>query len=149
MVQTQENAPLCLPALRTRGGLSEAQAQTDGGGRSWRECLPRASELLAPVLWSPASISRGGLVRAAQRPLRALVQADEMLCVWGGIWVRAESQPTPPHHGCPSLQTEVPQSRPSSSSPFLSGKAAPGPRRPPGVGPCPPGAAWRRGPSRR
>ena len=52
--------------------------------------------------------------------------------------MRAESQPTPPHHGCPSLQTEVPQGRPSSSSPFLSGKAAPEPRRPLGVGPCPP-----------
>lgn len=88
-----------------------------------------------------------GLVRVAQRPLRALVQADEMLCVCGGaIWVCAESQPTPPRHGCPSLQTEVPQGRPSSSSPFLSGKAAPGLRRPPGVGPCPPRCCLEAGP---
>lgn len=153
MVQTRENSPLCLSALRTRGGLSgpalkpEPRLQTDGGGRCWRESLPRASGPLAPVLGSPASVSRGGLVRVAQRPLRALVQADEMLCVWGGaIWVCAESQPTPPRHGCPSLQTEVPQGRPSSSSPFLSGKAAPGLRRPPGVGPCPPRCCLEAGP---
>lgn len=93
MVQTQENSSLCLSALRTRWGLSgpalkqELRLQTDGGVWCWRQSLPRASGLLAPVLRSPASVSLGGLVRMAQCPLRALVLAGKMLCVcvgWGG-----------------------------------------------------------------
>lgn len=153
MVQTRENSPLCLSALRTRGGLSgpalkpEPRLQMDGGGTVLEGVSASGLRAVGSCPGVPCQRLPWGAGAGGPASSEALVQADEMLCVWGAaIWVCAESQPTPPRHGCPSLQTEVPQGRPSSSSPFLSGKAAPGLRRPPGVGPCPPRCCLEAGP---
>lgn len=140
MVQTQENSPLCLSALRTHWGLS---------------ALPWASGLLAPVLRSPASISLGGLVRMTQCPLRALVLAGEMLCVCvggghGGIWVCAKCQPTPPQHRCCSLQTRSPAGQAVQQLPLLPQEGSISPQvlglRPLGAGLCPPRCCLEAGP---
>ena len=152
---TRENAPLCLPALRTRGGLSgPALKRSPGckrmvGGRCWRESLPRASEPLAPVLGSPASVSRGGLVRAAQRPLRALVQAGEMLCVCGG---ESGCLPSPSPHpritGAPPCRLKSRRAGSLAAPPSSLGRRHRDRGGPQGWVRVPRGAAWRRGPSR-
>lgn len=150
MVQTRENSPLCLSALRTRGGLSgpalkpEPRLQMDGGGTVLEGVS--ASGLRAVGSCPGVPCQRLPWGAGAGGPAPWCRQMRCFVCGGGAIWVCAESQPTHPHHGCPSLQTEVPQGRPSSSSPFLSGKAAPGLRRPPGVGPCPPRCCLEAGP---
>lgn len=84
-----ELIPVSLSSEDTLGAVrtspqAGAQAAHRWGWWCWRESLPRASGLLAPVLRSPASVSPGGLVRMAQCPLRALVLAGKMLCVCVG-----------------------------------------------------------------
>lgn len=134
MVQTQENSSLCLSALRTRWGLSgpalkqELRLQTDGGVRCWRQsasglravgscsavtcqCLPWGAGADGPV--SPEGPGAG---------------RQDALCVRG--LGRRESgcvpsaSPHPHSIGAPPCRLEGPQGSQSSSSPFLSGKAA-------------------------
>ena len=140
MVPIQENSLLCpsvscLLALSTSGGpLGPALEQEPGPphGAHRRASPPPTSGLLAPVPWSPTSISLGDLAWVGM----GVSSEGEMLCVGGGSrggeagccrllssrqrksGRMTKCQPAPPVSGCSSLQTR--NAAGQSVSAFLS-----------------------------
>lgn len=155
MVQTQENSPLCLSALRTWGAVrTSPQAGAQAANRLGRDaggslCLGPQAEVLSPV-GSCSAITCQHLPwgAGADGPVSCECPGAgrrDALCGGGGagIWVCAECQPTPPHHRGPSLQTGSPAGQAVEQLPLPLweggiGPWTPGLRRPLGAGLCAP-----------